>query len=445
MWEIAGQVVLASVMLFFLYFALASVFEHEGRAFRRSGLFFIIIGLGNVFIYMLPDGIQKAVFAALSISSVIFVLGVLISQKPRSSQIIKAKPRRIDERDVIFARFEYHPGSERYKEYYRTHPERKTRDDTIRKLPDILTSFHRNKSPELFPLASAEFDFLEHQLTAVDGTVEEDRTTFTAEKNSELIKRTLSRLGADVSGICELDPSFLYSHVGRGPEKFGSKIDLNHKYAVVFALEMDYAWVAAAPKAPVIVETAKKYVEAAKISIIAADYIRRLGYPARAHIAGSNYQAVLPPLGWQAGLGEMGRMGILVTFKYGPRARLGLITTDLPLIPDRPEVRGILDFCERCKKCAINCPGKAIPVGPRIVENGIEKWVIDREACYEFWRRAGTDCATCLYVCPYSKPVNFFHDAVRFVSAQSRSAQGIFIRGDDLFYGRSPRPRKNPS
>ena len=444
MWKISGQVVLGAGLLFFIFFAVTSVLEREGRAFRRSGACFLALGVGNIFIHTLSPAASDTVFAVIFILAFIFGLGIWFSPKPRSSQVITGKPHRIDERDIIFARFEYIPGSKRYDDYYRTHAGSKARDDAIRKLPDILTTPHLKKSPELFPLASAEFDFLEHQLSAVDGTVEKIRTSFSAEKNSQLIKSTLKYLGADICGVCELDPSFLYSHVGRGPEAFGTEIDQNHKYAVVFALEMDYAWVATAPKAPVIVETAKKYVEAAKISIITADYIRRLGYPARAHIAGSNYQAVLAPLGWQAGLGEMGRMGLLVTFKYGPRARLGLITTDLPLIPDRPRVRGIQDFCEHCKKCAHNCPGQAIPQGAQIMENGVKKWVLEREACYEFWRLAGTDCATCLYVCPYSKPVNLFHDAVRFVSSHSRLAQRLFILGDDFFYGRSPRSRGKP-
>jgi epoxyqueuosine reductase QueG len=111
--------------------------------------------------------------------------------------------------------------------------------------------------------------------------------------------------------------------VGRGPGSYGEEIILDHRFAVAFAVEMDVAMVAAAPDAPVIVETAKKYVEAARIAIILADCLRRLGYAARAHIAGSNYQVLVPPIAWEAGLGELGRLGILITPKFGPRARPG--------------------------------------------------------------------------------------------------------------------------
>ncbi|MFQ5722428.1 MAG: 4Fe-4S dicluster domain-containing protein, partial [Candidatus Aminicenantales bacterium] len=277
------------------------------------------------------------------------------------------------------------------------------------------------------------------QLTKVDGQKNSENFSLSAAENTRQIKNIVKYLGSDVCGICQLNQAYVYSHVGRGPEPYGQKIELDHKYAIVFALEMDLAMVKYAPQAPVIVETAKKYVEAARISIILADFIRCLRYPARAHIAGSNYQAMLPPLAWEAGLGELGRLGIIITRKYGPRARLGLVTTDLPLIPDKPKKWGIQEFCQKCKKCARNCPAQAIPKGEKTEENGALKWVLKREECYRFWRKAGTDCAMCIYVCPYSKPVNLFHNFIRKMTELSAAAQSLSVWSDDFFYGRFPR------
>ncbi|GAG17787.1 unnamed protein product, partial [marine sediment metagenome] len=76
---------------------------------------------------------------------------------------------KVDERDVIFARFEYREGTETNEEYYGRRPEYKQIDDEIRKFPDILSHPHLKKNPLLSALASAEFDFLEHQLTQVSG------------------------------------------------------------------------------------------------------------------------------------------------------------------------------------------------------------------------------------------------------------------------------------
>jgi reductive dehalogenase len=303
---------------------------------------------------------------------------------------------------------------------------------------------HNKKDPVLFALAEAEFDFLEHQLTEVNGELDPEHVQFSKEENAYLIKKIIQYLGTDVSGIAPLDQSYVYSHTGRGPDTYGNEIQLDHQFAIVFAVEMDLAMVAAAPKAPAVVETGKQYVEAARIAIILANFIRRIGYPARAHIAGSNYQAVLPPLGWKAGLGELGRLGTLITSKFGPRARLGLVTTSLPLKPDKPRTLGIQDFCEKCKKCAVNCPAQAIPHGEKMGENGVLKWVLDREECYRYWRKAGTDCGVCMYVCPYSKPVSLFHDFIRGLASKSSSAQTLSVWGDDFFYGRKPQRKKIP-
>jgi reductive dehalogenase len=262
-------------------------------------------------------------------------------------------------------------------------------------------------------------------------------------ENTRIIKEIIKYLGSDLCGICLLNQAYTYSHVGRGPEHYGEEIKLKHKYAIAFALEMDLGMVAAAPKEPVIVETGKKYVEAAKISIIVADFIRYLGYPARAHIAGSNYQAVLPPLAWLAGLGELGRLGILITSKYGPRARLGLVTTDLPLLEDKPKKLGIQNFCQKCQKCARNCPAQAISYEQKVEENGVLKWVLNREECYKFWRKAGTDCAVCIYVCPYSKSDNAFHNFIRKMTKNSSAAQSFSVWADDFFYGRLPLRKKS--
>jgi ferredoxin len=30
------------------------------------------------------------------------------------------------------------------------------------------------------------------------------------------------------------------------------------------------------------------------------------------------------------------------------------------------------------------------------------KWAIDGEKCYRFWCENGTDCSTCISVCPYN-------------------------------------------
>jgi hypothetical protein len=80
-----------------------------------------------------------------------------------------------------------------------------------------------------------------------------------------------------------------------------------------------------------------------------AEFIRALGYNA---IPMGNDTALSQPIAIDAGLGEMSRMGIMVTPKYGPRVRLAKVLTDMPLTTDRPITFGVDEFCQICGKCA---------------------------------------------------------------------------------------------
>jgi len=442
-WIVTGGASLLILTFLFLVFSIYNLLEKEKRAFWRSSIFFFCLLVITLAFFLTDLPFIKWLGGGIFILLTLGLLILFFSPLKKKEIEIVGDQRRIDERDIIFSRFEYREGTEIFDEYYKRKPEYKKRDDDIRKFPDILSPVHMSKNPVLFSLAAAEFDFLEHQLILVDGRESGEKACLSPPENTRMIKAVIKYLGSDLCGICLLNQAYIYSHVGRGPENYGKDIELKHKYAIVFALEMDLEMVASAPDVPVIVETGKKYVEAARISITVADLIRRLGYPSRAHIAGSNYQAVLPPLGCEAGLGELGRLGILITPKFGPRIRLGLITTDLPLVVDKPKKLGIQNFCQKCQKCARDCPSHAIPHGEKVEENGVMKWVLDREACYRFWRKAGTDCAVCIHVCPYSKADNIFHRLLRKTIEKSAAAQSLSIRADDFFYGRVPLRRKS--
>ena len=138
-------------------------------------------------------------------------------------------------------------------------------------------------------------------------------------------------------------------------------------------------------------------------------------------------------------------MGLLMTPRLGPRVRVAVVTTDMPLVPDgRRTDAAMLDFCRICKKCAEACPGKAIPFDDRREIDGAFRWRIDSEACFAYWCAAGTDCARCMKVCPYSHPNAPLHNAVRRVIRRSAVARRIALHADDLFYGRRPTDPGNP-
>jgi reductive dehalogenase len=253
----------------------------------------------------------------------------------------------------------------------------------------------------------------------------------------------LLELGATSVGVTELRDYHLYHTVGRG-EDYGKPVEREHKYALALTVEMDKEMIDAAPFGPTVMESAQQYLRSGTTAIQAAEFIRQLGYPARAHIDG-NYRVVCPLVARDAGLGEIGRMGLLMTPELGPRVRIAVVTTDLPLVVDeRRYDSSTIDFCIRCKKCAEACPSKAIPFGDRVEIEGVQRWRINSEVCFTFWCVIGTDCARCVKVCPYAHPDNFLHNSVRLGVRKSARFRELALAMDDYFYGRIPTPSAFP-
>jgi reductive dehalogenase len=164
-----------------------------------------------------------------------------------------------------------------------------------------------------------------------------------------------------------------------------------------------------------------------------AEYIRRLGYPAGAHFH-TAYQVLIPPLLLLSGVGEMSRSGCILNPFLGLRFKAGAVTTDLPLLPDKPIDFGLQDFCNKCKKCALGCPSKAISMGEKIIYNGYETWQFDAERCTKFrvTNQNGASCGRCIKVCPWNKPQGWSHDAVRWMVKNTPFMNRAIIRMDTL-------------
>jgi len=313
-------------------------------------------------------------------------------------------------------------------------------DDLTRALPGLLSPDAVLAEPIAFATAQASFRVCKALRDEVDGPVSAERQSWPAQEMGARIKRIALYLGARDVGVTALEPYHVYSHVGRGSGAWGEAIDVEHEWAIAFTVEMDHATMRCAPAAPVVAESARQYVESAKIAIQIASLIRRLGYPARAHIDG-NYRVIAPLVARDAGLGEIGRHGILLTPCCGPRVRLGGVTTDLPLLPDPPgDDHSVIDFCTVCKKCAENCPSHSIPSGDRTPIDGGLRWAIDPDSCFRYWNTIGTDCGKCMIVCPYAHPDSAAHTLVRRLARHSWAGRRLALRLDDLFYGRRVRP-----
>lgn len=199
------------------------------------------------------------------------------------------------------------------------------------------------------------------------------------------IKQVAAVFGADKVGITRLDRRWLYSHKYSAQTRAEKPTQLpaDLENVIVIAQEMGYPLIQTAPSALSGAATGLGYSKDALVLLSLAQYIRNLGYQA---VASLNDTALAVPLAVQAGLGEYGRLGLLITLEYGPRVRLGKIFTDLPLAPDRPLRFGVKEFCQICRRCSAACPANAIPDDAPTDQThnpsnlvGVCKWMVDGE------------------------------------------------------------------
>jgi reductive dehalogenase len=439
-----GLLTLGLIMLFgFGAFGLFSFREGERRAARIALAAAVLTSLPLFLISLLSLAVKLVMLGVIAaggiVGAILFLLP--IGRVERGNDVPR---QRLDERDIMFARARLVPGSPEYESYYTMRPENRAVDDETRALPGLLSLAASKANPLAFASAEASFCLTGALREEVDGPVAPARSKFTAAQMTSYIKSLARYYGAYTVGITELQPYHVYSHIGRGSGEYGAPITLDHRYAIAFTVEMDHAMMGTAPNAPTTMESARQYVEAARVALQLGYLIRQLGYPARAHIDG-NYRVIAPLVARDAGLGEIGRMGLLMTPELGPRVRLGVVTTDLPLIPDqRDDNPSVIDFCRICQKCAETCPGQSIPLGDREEIDGTLRWRINSESCFRYWNLVGTDCGRCIVVCPYSHPNNAAHNLVRWAVRRSGAARRAVLWMDDVFYGRKPAPRPAP-
>jgi len=436
----AATVALGALMfLALVYAAFVSVMERELRAAALAAVLSLVLPAPYLLVGLL-DFESRAFFAAglFVLSSLgVLILVVPIGQKRITEDDTPAG--RIDERDIMFSRRLLWPGTARFEEYYAANPDKKSLDDSFRAHPGLLQRGTTQYNPYLFSAADATFTTVEALRPAVEGEPSGEKVVCDPAEVTRFIREWTRKLGVVSVGVTRLRSYHLYTTIGRG-EDFGKPVNLDHEYAIAFTVEMDKEMMDRAPMGPTVMESAQQYLSSGAIAVQLAAFIRNLGYPSRAHIDG-NYRVVCPLVARDAGLGEIGRMGLLMTPELGPRVRIAVVTTDLPLVTDE---RGfdytMIDFCVRCRKCAEVCPSNAISFDDRAIIDGVRRWQIDQEACFTLWCKIGTDCGRCVSVCPYSHPSNPMHNLVRWGVRNSSLFRRLAVRMDDVFYGGKPMP-----
>jgi Pyruvate/2-oxoacid:ferredoxin oxidoreductase delta subunit len=226
------------------------------------------------------------------------------------------------------------------------------------------------------------------------------------------LKAMARAMGVDDVGIAELDPRLVFTQAG----------DLPHTRAIVFGIAMSFDTMAdIGPRSQD--EVHRVYHRLDDIGVRLAHQIAAHGY--HASMQPNEGDVPLVALAQQAGLGELGKHGSLISPTLGASFRLGAVTTDMPLAVDGPKDFRIDEVCVRCGVCTRFCPGDAIKPAKQVV-NGIDRWHVDTPAC-EPWFHKLYGCKICLMVCPLNAKGMFgaeFKKASRLL-VEAKDAKGM--------------------
>lgn len=239
-------------------------------------------------------------------------------------------------------------------------------------------------------------------------------------KTAELIKAVGMQFGSIMVGITELNPDWVYGYPirGRGFENTEEPLEIPDwwTYAIVVGSPMSWDPTYANPTYGT---SNDAYSRTRIIATRMEAFIKTLGYPARSHVPGTSYDLMVPPIAIDAGLGEQGRNGIMITPEVGCNIRPAVVTTNIPVATDKPIDIGVDDFCLHCKVCAEVCPSGAIPLGDKTEVRGYRRWKIDTAKCQNFWSSnlGNMGCRLCISVCPYTRKANWLHRTAMKVSA----------------------------
>lgn len=428
--------IIGLVLIILLVISAQFQLEKERYALKQTLKLVLVFSFFVVLLLVFDIGLLW--FAALWIGIGVILVGVFLYPISYEAIALKLDENKVDERTTIFSRmFELQKQSIHKTQFYKEYPQFEQIDNDMRAMPGLLSTKSQFYDKYYYTKAENYNNELVKLFPKITGPFNPDCTLDALGNIENEIHKVGKQLGAVAIGFTKLEDYHFYSKKGRG-SRYNEPIRSNHEYAIAIAVEMDKDAVDHAPYAPVIAESCRQYLNGAKVAIGIAELLREKGYEATAHID-ANYELICPLVARDAGLGDIGRMGLLMTPKLGPRVRLAVVSTTLTLTPSvKKYSNSIQYFCRICKKCAHACPSKAIQKND-VVCNGEVRYKINHEKCYSLWAKFGTDCARCMSVCPYSHPNNWFHNIVRMGINKNPIIARLALYADHYFYGKVPK------
>ena len=223
------------------------------------------------------------------------------------------------------------------------------------------------------------------------GDIEPEAEPNFGEDVTEDIRLRAREMGFHEVGFTRFDMRYVFKSK-KGWVKFPN--------AICLAWEQDYEPTQSAPSLWADGPHHGVYRTMGAVALDLADYIRGLGYHAQIHSPNDNSSAYIPMF-VEAGLGQLGANGQLLSPHFGSRARIMIITTDAQVTYDQPIDYGIHTFCSICQVCVNRCPGRAL-MREKVWWRGAEKHKLMYRRCRPVMARY-EGCAVCMKTCPIQR------------------------------------------
>lgn len=205
------------------------------------------------------------------------------------------------------------------------------------------------------------------------------------------IKQAARDLGFAMIGFARYDPR--YTFVDR-------REWVQFESVICLAVEQDYEATQKAPSLDTEMEVWDEYLQLGRLGLKLGDAIRDMGYRAQVHPPNQSSCVVMPYF-VEAGLGQVGANGQLLSPHFGSRARLSIVMTDAPVTYGTPVDFGVPGLCRECQICVRRCPGRALAAKP-VWWRGVQKFKVDIQRCMPMIQRYD-GCAVCMKVCPVQR------------------------------------------
>lgn len=188
-------------------------------------------------------------------------------------------------------------------------------------------------------------------------------------------------------GFAKVEPSMIFK---------GKKI--LYQNAIILLMEMKKEKIELAPSFETGHEIFVTYYKLGLAANKLTEYLKGLQYEAQAGPAlggDVNY----PLLAQKAGLGLIGKHGLLITSAYGPSLRIAAIYTEIENLPNSNlnEHNWIADFCEQCLRCVKKCPVNAIYGKTKVFTDGSKEHIDYKKCAIPFSN--DNRCTICIKEC----------------------------------------------